>query len=55
MTAITPGTTNSAMRSASRITPRAVSSLDFMNERSVYRDTPAGMTDVPSQESGITP
>ena len=41
--------TNLGMRSTSRITRYAVSSLDFMYERSVYRDTPAGITNETAQ------
>jgi hypothetical protein len=51
MTAIT----NRAMRSTSRITSHVVSSLNLVNMRSVYRATNAGITSVPTQETGSTP
>ncbi len=38
--------------STSRITLGAVSSLNFVYERSTSRDIPAGAQDVPSHESG---
>ncbi|MCZ4498597.1 MAG: hypothetical protein JWQ74_1150 [Marmoricola sp.] len=44
-----------AVRPASRITPDAVSSLSLTYEGPVYRVTPAGNLDIPSQESGLTP
>lgn len=46
---------NTTVRSASRITLLDVSSLNNENNRSVCRTTLAGITNVPSQESGLTP
>jgi len=40
--------------STSRITPGAVSSLNFVYERSTSRAIPAGTQCVPSHESGHT-
>jgi len=45
---------NSSMRPASRITRYAVSSLNSMYQRSVYRLIPAGRLNASSQESGLT-
>lgn len=45
---------NSTVRPASRITRYAVSSLKSSYESSVYRITPAGNLNFPSQESGLT-